>query len=302
MWLTADDGVRLRAALWPSSGRRGTIFLLPGRCEYVEKYGRTAERLTSEGYTVLSIDWRGQGLSDRLLRNPDIGHVTKFLDYQRDVQALVAFAEERGLPEPWFLLAHSMGGAIGLRALSEADRFRAAAFSAPMWGIVITPKLQQLARALPILARRIGMGARQAPTTSKASFFLEAPFEGNQLTTDRDTWDYMKRHAAEEDRFRLGGPSLIWLGEALAETRALHYLPKPDVPTYVAVGDLEKIVDPSAIERTVSEWPSATLEHFADAEHELMMERPPVRDAFIDHALATFDSAQAPSFQGDKSA
>lgn len=291
VWLRADDGLRIRAGHWAGDGT-GTVFLFPGRCEYVEKYGLAAAELAARGYDAVALDWRGQGLSDRLLRNPDIGHVRRFTDYQKDVDALLGFARARGLPRPWFVIGHSMGGAIGLRALMERAPFAAAAFSAPMWGIVIAPNLRHVARTLPFAARRLGFGGRQAPTTNGADYFLTAPFEGNFLTTDREMWDYMKAQATAIPRFRLGGPSLTWLAEALIETRALHVLPKPDVPCHASVGTLEKIVDSDAIARLAADWSSCSFALVEGAEHELLMERPEVRTSFLDRAMETF--ARAP--------
>ncbi len=292
VWLRAADGVRVRAGHWPG-GPRGTIFIFPGRCEYIEKYGRTAQDCRERGYTTVAIDWRGQGLSDRLLKNPDIGHVRRFADYQADLAAVLAWAHTSDLPQPWFLIAHSMGGAIGLRALTAGAPFEAAAFSAPMWGILIAPKLKHIARTVPIFARHIGLGGRQAPTTDRADFFLAAPFEGNFLTTDRGMWDYMKAQAAAQPRFRLGGPSLTWLAEALSETRALHLLPRPKLPAHVTIGGEEKIVDPDAVRRLTETWPSADLAFVPEAEHEILMERPAIRTGFLDRAEAMFERAKA---------
>ena len=66
LWLMTDDGIRLRAAHWPGSGK-GTVFLLPGRTEYIEKYAPPAAEFCRCGWDVLTLDWRGQGMSDRAL-------------------------------------------------------------------------------------------------------------------------------------------------------------------------------------------------------------------------------------------
>ena len=289
-WLLADDGVKIRAGLWPG-GSAGTVFVLPGRCEYIEKYGRLALDILARGMTALAVDWRGQGLSERLLKNPDIGHVRHFRDYQADVRALIGWAEARGLPKPWYMLAHSMGGAIGLRALIRTPVFAAAAFSAPMWGIFITPRLKHLSYTLPVVAKTVGLGGTRAPTTNTADYFLHAPFEGNFLTTDRNQWDRMQRQARAHDRFRLGGPSLIWLGEALAETRALQKAELPRIPAHVSIGTEEKIVETAAVERIALRWESATYTVVEGAEHELLMERPEIRTAFLDRSFDTFARA-----------
>ncbi|MBA3324054.1 MAG: alpha/beta hydrolase, partial [Rhodobacteraceae bacterium] len=99
LWLDTQDGLRLRAAVW-SEGARGTAIVLPGRTEYVEKYGRVVRRLTERGLAVAVIDWRGQGLSDRHPSAPRLGHVEDFRHYQHDVAALLAHPEVAALPGP----------------------------------------------------------------------------------------------------------------------------------------------------------------------------------------------------------
>ena len=91
-WVQTPDGLRLRLGVW-RQGAKGTVLIFPGRTEYIEKYGGAAAALAEAGYTSLAIDWRGQGLSDRLLPDRLIGHVDRFSDYQRDVQTLLAAAK-----------------------------------------------------------------------------------------------------------------------------------------------------------------------------------------------------------------
>ncbi len=300
VWLTAADGLRIRAAHWPG-GAAGTVILFPGRSEYAEKYGRVARDVVARGWHLVAIDWRGQGLSDRLLDDPFKGHVGRFEDYQRDLDAVLELVRRRGLPAPLMMLAHSMGGCIGRRTLGRAHPFGAAVFSAPMWGIAFAPSLKRVASTLPLMASRLGLGHHYTPTTAPSSYFVDAPFEGNLLTTDRDHWDYMVRQATAEPQYRLGGPSLGWLAEALAEFAALDALPAPDLPAHASVGEREKVVDPTAIARTMTAWPQATFSEVPGAEHELMMERPAIRAAFLDRAFATFAQG-APSRQGRSTA
>lgn len=165
LWLTAGDGVRLRVAVWPQ-GSKGTVLILTGRTESVEKYGRTAAELARRGYASLAIDWRGQGLSDRLTAMPMAGHVARFSDYQRDLVAVRVALDTLHLPQPLFLLAHSMGGTIALRALIDGFPVQAAAFTGPMWGIHIAPTLRPLAWAIATGARAAGRGQSLAPGTN----------------------------------------------------------------------------------------------------------------------------------------
>ncbi|MBW2666702.1 MAG: alpha/beta hydrolase, partial [Deltaproteobacteria bacterium] len=77
--ITAADGTVLRVARWlPSGGTRGTVVILNGRTEFVEKYFEVIGDLLRRHYAVATLDWRGQGLSDRPLRNRHKGHVRDF--------------------------------------------------------------------------------------------------------------------------------------------------------------------------------------------------------------------------------
>jgi lysophospholipase len=288
VWLTTADGKRLRAGFWNASGMRGTVVLLPGRSEYVEKYGRTAAALAGSGYATLTIDWRGQGMSDRALADPLVGHVMDFAEYQDDLDTLLNFARAQGLPQPFHLLAHSMGGTIGLRALVRGVPFQTAAFSGPMWGIMISPAMRPLATVLSAASGALRFNHRYVLGTGPAIYVIEAPFEGNTLTTNPDMWDYMRRQALAYPDLSLGGPSFGWLHAALTECRALAHLPSPVLPTLCVLGSREKIVDPKPILTRMPGWKNGRLRIVQESEHEVLMERPVLRDAFLSEATTLF--------------
>jgi lysophospholipase len=218
-----------------------------------------------------------------------LGHVARFGDYQRDLRAVLAALPALNLPQPLFLLAHSMGGTIGLRALLDGFPVRAAAFTAPMWGIRIAPSLRPLAWALATGARAVGQGLSLAPGTNLTCYLAVAPFEGNLLTTDPAMFAWMKSHVTRQPDLGLGGPTLHWLHEALLECRRLRLVPSPAVPAAVFLGTGEKIVAVEAIERRMAGWPGGTLEHVRGAEHEVLMETPAIRTRAFDRIAELFD-------------
>lgn len=290
-WLETSDGVRIRAAHW-RGGTKGTVLLFPGRTEYIEKYGPAAGEFAARGYAMAAVDWRGQGIADRLLEERAPGHVGLFADYLRDVAALVGFLRAEALPEPWFLVGHSMGGCIGLRALYDGLPVRAVAFSAPMWGIRMLPALRPVAWTLTRLGPACGFGGRLVPSTSPLTYVLEAAFEGNLLTRNREMFDFMRRQLMTHPDLAIGGPTLTWLREALRETRALARMPSPALPCLTMLGREERIVNIPAIEDRMRRWPGAEFDLVAEAEHELMMESPAIRARFYDKAAALFDAAR----------
>lgn len=288
-WLQAADGVQIRVGVWPHGGTKGTVFLLPGRTEYIEKYGRAATDLAQRGYATVSIDWRGQGLADRPLEAPLTGHVDDFAEYQLDMNAVLTFARAEGLPEPWFMLAHSMGGCIGLRSLMGKHPFKAAAFSAPMWGILIAAWMRPMAVALSSASRWLRFDDRLVPGTKETTYVLNSPFLGNTLTTDPEMWDYMRQQALACPDLVLAGPSLGWLQAALKECHALSLLPSPDLAVVTALGLQERIIDTGPVHARMARWPKGTLSLYPGSEHEVMMERPTTRGRFFDEACALFD-------------
>jgi lysophospholipase len=273
-WLRSGDGLRIRVGLWHRDGPRGTVLLFPGRTEYVEKYGRAARHLADAGFATLVVDWRGQGLADRLTGDAMSGHVHHFIDYQQDVAAMVEAAQALDLPRPWYLLAHSMGGCIGLRAVMEGLDVASVSFSGPMWGIRMGAALRPFAWSLAWSVRQLGLGHLYAPTTGAEHYVLVEPFETNKLTNDPEMWDYMARQLRAHPELGLGGPSLRWLHEALIETRALARRPSPALPCLTLLGSDEEIVETARVQDRMARWPGGRLEIVEGGRHETLMDTP----------------------------
>lgn len=281
-WVKAKDGVRLRLAHWsPIEAPKGTIFLLQGRSENIEKYGRTAEKLVEAGYSILAIDWRGQGLSDRLAEDRMLGHVGRFSDYQFDLAAMLKAADALQVAKPWYFLGHSLGACVGLRAVIDGFPVAACAFTSPLWDINL-PKIKRLA-AWPIswAAQATGHAQRYAPGTRGESYVLTTPFDDNRLTHDSAMYRYYIRLSEQLEDQQIGGPSMGWLFQALKETRALAKLPSPTTPCAVFCGSEDSVVSTSAVEERMSRWSHGRLEMIEDARHDLLCETPGIRNRVL---------------------
>jgi len=284
LWLRAGDGVRLRFAQWP--GPKGMVLILPGRTEYIEKYGPVIATLAARGWGAGVIDWRGQGLSDRLAADPRLGHVGRFSDYQLDLHAALEAAHAPG-PMPW--LCHSMGGCIGLRGVMRGLKAPALAFSAPMWGLPLGGHLRAMIRTLASLGRPIGRDHAYLPTTGPDFGLPSMAYEGNILSGDPQMFARMKRQITEDPRLALGGPSLRWGAEALREMASLALMPAPAIPALIGVAGGDKIVANTPIRARAALWPGAQAAEYPKAQHEILMERPEIRDDFLTRALDLFE-------------
>lgn len=282
-WAMTSDGKRIRVGHWPAEKARGTVLLFPGRTEYIEKYGTTANRLAERGLATLAIDWRGQGLSDRLIEDPLVGHVDDFSDYQKDVAAMMRAARELSLPRPYFLLSHSMGGCIGLRAVMEGIGVQAAAFTGPMWGIHVSPPpLRVAAQVLSTIMPRLGKGYGLPPGRTTTPYVLEEGFDDNMLTTDKAMFEMMRDQLIAHPELSLGGPSYIWLREAFSETQHLASRAAPNMPAVTWLGTRERIVQTPVVHERMESWKGGELVIVEGAEHEVLMEGDAVVTPVID--------------------
>ncbi|GHA62454.1 hydrolase [Amylibacter ulvae] len=270
-WMVCSDGKRIRVAGW-KGGDKGTVLLFQGRTEYIEKYGAVATRFVEMGYSVVAVDWRGQGLSDRFGASRTIGHVDDFADFQLDIAAVNEFITEQGFPAPEVALCHSMGGAIGLRALHNGLPVKKVIFSAPMWGIYLSPMMKPVASAVSSLSAALGKTEKLAPTTTLQNYAMVQEFKGNTLTNNADEYAMIRKQISSFPDLELGGPSVHWMRKAMEETATLCEMPAPKTDCLCFLGSNEQIVDKDCIRNVMNKWPNGELVILDNAQHEVMLE------------------------------
>ncbi|MCH8168174.1 MAG: alpha/beta hydrolase [Proteobacteria bacterium] len=278
--LEASDGVRLRGALWrgpAGGGARGLVLLLNGRTEFIEKGALPAAALVARGFAVASIDWRGQGLSQRLTATPLKGHVGKFTDYHLDLAALMAHREVAALPGPRLMLAHSMGGTIGLGAIKRGLVAPAAVIlSAPMLGINLRPSRRILSPITLRLARPLGKLESWPPFEVADEPQVFTGFAGNTLTGDQEVFEWMAAALRREPALQLGMPTLGWLSAAFVEMAWLALQGPLGCPGLCLLGSREEVVDPALV-RAIAARLKLDLVEIGDARHEVLLEAEPMR-------------------------
>jgi lysophospholipase len=285
-------GVNIRFARWaPTRGpRRGTVCLFHGRGEYIEKYFEVIADLRRRGFCVATMDWRGQGGSDRLLRNRRKGHVRSFADYDRD---LARFMQEIVLPDcpaPFIALAHSMGGNILLRnARLPGSWFQRMVLSAPMIAIA-REQLgvpQGAARAYTEILGALGLSSLYV--RHGGSQVLEAtPFEHNPVTSDRERYLRSRMVLESAPNLGVGSPTIGWLRAALrsiAKIRAPDYPLRVELPLLLFAAGADSIVSTQAIEEFGLRLKVGAHVLIPQAKHEIMQEADPIRG----HFWAVFD-------------
>jgi len=287
--LMTRDGVSLRYARWDCAATaRGTVCLLGGRTEFIEKYFETVRELRSRGFAVITFDWRGQGLSERALAERRKGYVESFRQYDIDLESVI---EQLVLPSsspPLIALAHSMGGAVLLRSAAGRRRhFDRLVMTAPMIGL---PNLGSslLARVIFRAMRLCGLGACYVPGGRSAIMDLR-PFAGNQRTSDPGRYARNAATVEAEPKLGLGSPTIAWTDaaiEAMREFTDADYPAKIRDRTLIVAPGGDQITSPAASRTFASRSDVISYVLVEGAKHELLMEQEHYRAQF----WAAFDA------------
>src|SRR5215813_8712150 len=182
--LKTRDGISIRFARWPPPSRRkGTVCVFQGRIEFIEKYFEVVRELTARGFAVATLDWRGQGLSDRMLRERRKGHVANFAHYDIDLETFMREVVLPDCPPPLFGLANSMGGAVLIRAAAQGHRwFERSVLCAPMIKLTNVPLLP-VVPAFVRTMRIAGLGRVFVPGGGAVACKAAGPFLDNPVTS-----------------------------------------------------------------------------------------------------------------------
>jgi lysophospholipase len=287
------DGVRLRFVRWDATRgpRRGTVCLLGGRGEFIEKYFEVVADLRRRGFAVATMDWRGQGGSSRLLANPLKGHVGSFSEYDSD---LALFMKEIVLPDcppPFLALGHSMGANVLLQnAGRPGSWFERMILCSPMIAIadqrVGYP--QALARAYAEVGCLLGFGKSYIKGGSDR-IVEQGPFDGNLLTSDRERWFRNKAVLDTNPALGLGSPTIGWLRAAYRSMGLVSsdgYAASVKVPMMIFVAGKDEVVSSRACEDFAVGLKVGTHVLLPSARHEILQEADSIRLRF----WAAFDA------------
>lgn len=283
-YFQSADGVRIRWGCLPAppASSCGTVVLLNGRTEYMEKYAETAADLNQRGFAIYSMDWRGQGLSDRLTANRLKGHVGRFRDYLDDLEHLVQQAQRQG-PSPFLLMGHSMGGHIGIRYLREYDHpFTRAVLTSPMIDIELPAVPRRLLHVYAKLAGRLGFGRVFTPGGA-AYEHKDRIFDNNPLTSDPVRFQRRLADLDANPRLALGGVTYGWLQAAfdsIDRVAAPGYARGLTLPLLIVRATEERIVSREAQKCFCRRAPDCRLVDIPEARHEVLVETDAKRRLF----------------------
>jgi lysophospholipase len=287
--LKTSDGVLLRYARWaPPPGRKGTVCIFQGRSEYIEKYFEVVRDLRARGFAVATLDWRGQGLSQRLTRDPRKGHVRDFRQYLTDLETFVKEVVLPDCPPPIFALGHSMGASVLILSAAQGHRwFERLVLTAPMVGLKQRPLFGHAAAVAHVMGAA-GFGRAYVPGGIGTPMATRS-FVGNIVTSDPVRHARAAAVLEAEPALGVGSPTVGWVNAAY---KVMSGFADPAFPSRLRQPMLllacgrDHLVSTPAIEEFAIHLRAGSHLIVAGAMHELMMEQDYYRQQF----WAAFDA------------
>lgn len=296
--LTMRDGIRLRYARFAAEARplRGTVVIVHGRNECIEKYFETIRDLSARGFGAVTFDLRGQGGSDRMLRDPQRGHVVGFEQYVDDLEPLF---EQVVLPDcrgPYYLLAHSTGALVSLLATPIlANRIQRMVLTTPLIEFARQSTSMRTAYRIATAMDAIGLGTRYLGGGPRKA--EPTPFALNVLTSDPRRYRRNCEIVARHPELGLGGPTASWIRAACLasnDARDPGFVARLHIPTLIVAAGNDAVVDTPAIEYYARRLRSGSLVTIDGAKHELLQEA----DIYREQLMAAIDTFLVPGGVG----
>ncbi len=295
-YFRTPSGIRLRYAHWKPTGQKqiGTVCVFGGRGEFIEKYFEVVAELRRRGFAVACLDWRGQGGSQRLLRNSLKGHVENFAEYDEDLRLFMRNIVLPDCPPPYFALAHSTGGNILIRAACLGNCwFERILLTAPLICLArgVLPLSFESTYRLLSTFKGLGFSKAYLPRSNGNDAWEAAPFADNMLTSDYHRFQRTQTVLEEAPHLRLGSPTIGWFYAAM---QSMAMMREDDFPSLVKVPILmigagsDRIVSTPAIEDLALRLKVGSYITIPNSRHEILQESDPLRlqfwsafDAFI---------------------
>lgn len=284
-YFNGKDGVKIHFVEFSQEKEKGAIALLPGQSEPAIKYAEAAYDLYQAGYSVYVLDHRGQGLSSRLLADPQKSHVGDFMDYVADAETFIKDHFAKKLHVKKFLLTHSMGGAVGAFVLKNNPLFfDAAVLCAPMFSIQTKPYPQFLAKVVAGILKQENYAPGRGPLNP------DAAFTGNTLTGSeprfRENHDLMKLYPEN----MVGGPTVHWVSTSLSATKKIRAFKRETftIPVLVLQAGQDEWVKNSGEKLVCEKNKSCRIAIYPTAKHEILTEVDSIRDNAFDLIIKQF--------------
>jgi len=264
---------------WKAETGKAVIVMIHGAAEHHGRYKWLIEMWRLSGFHVVMGDLPGQGTTSR-----SRGHIDSFDEYIEVVEEWIREAKTYNLPI--FLLGHSMGGLVAIRALQEKCLdVNAVILSSPCLGLVHKPN-----RAVDMLSKGLNVVLPKIRFDSKLNVKIATR---NKEVQEMD----------ENDSLYVTKVSVRWYRELMkAIEQAFEQIHKfPHLPLLLMQGGDDKIVDKDTVMKWFNqlELPEKSFKLWEGFYHEIFNE--PERELVFDMAKRFVEAHLQQAKKGESS-
>lgn len=280
-----NEGRKLRYGHVSPESPRAAVLCLQGLSEFTEKYFETARDCLSQNLAFYALDWMGQGKSDRYFKGSQKRHS---LGYERDLSDLHVFMTGHVSRSnlPLALLAHSMGGHIGLRYMHlNPGAFRCAAFSAPLMGFKAFKLIPHSLALFTTTLANAALCDAYAPGFSDWREEIRSIPAINFYSSDPARSAVHNAWSLADPALQVGGITYGWLHETQKSIISLWrkgVVESIHVPCLIGMAGRDRFVSNTALRGAAKLTPHIRLLEFPSSLHEIIMEKDEIRKPFLE--------------------
>lgn len=269
----------------PLSACIGTILIIQGRAETMDKYLSLIKDFVAQNYRVITYDHPYQGYSSDL-QDLQMSWIGCFDDYLKALSEVLSRYDHLN-PQ---IISVSMGGMIAIQALNRA-------LIKPRKLILVTPMMRNSKNGFPpFIAKFIAksadlfyrfLGNKYAPAPGQMKEYRIPEFQGNGKTHSINRLSFYHRWYQNHRQHPLGGVTWHWLYECY--NNEPEVILNSDTEILFLEAEEDTIVDNSCNKTLIKKSDSAiNFITIKNAYHDLLNETDGIRDqvlTFICHFL-----------------
>ena len=255
---------------------KGSVVILHGFTEFIEKYNEIIYYFTQAGYDVYMSEHYGHGYSGRsetVSGNLSKVAVEDFNIYVDDAFQFVTDVvnKKRDRNKPFILFGHSRGGGIGARLLEEfPSHFDAAILSSPMLEVNTGGTPEWLARFVAGSAKAFGAGGNYI--FGHGDYTVEDYFDDPDCSaTSYPRYKYAFDKRVEDEYLQMNGATWYWLDAAIEATKEAVKLEKAQrvkIPVLLFQAENDALVRPRGQLEFASKAKNVNVVMVPDSHHE----------------------------------
>lgn len=272
-WYEREKGKCLYYEFYLAEKAVGTVIVAHGFTESVEKYREAVYYFLKEHYNVFLLSHRGHGKSVREIKSSDFSltHVKNFGDYVEDFRGFIeeVVVKEAGTEIPFYIYAHSMGGAIAVRYLQiYPGRISKAILSSPMLDIKLEiPRIE----AEAISYYMVKTGREERYITGQKPFSKEEDFEGCSCSS-KERYEYYFNKKLANPELQNSAGSYSWLFESLKAVKQIEMEKrKIQIPVCIFTAEFDDLVSRRGQIDFARKTPDSRLVLVPGTKHEIYM-------------------------------